>query len=343
MKHALILHGTDGTSQINWFPWLKKELETLNYKTYVPNLPHAERPNLHRYNEFLLKELPFTLNQESILIGHSSGSVAVLGLLQALPENTVVDTCYLVSAFKDDLGWNSLSELFLEPLDFKKIKTKAKKFVFIHSDNDPYCSLEQVRYLHEKLGGELIIQPNQKHFSVGTAGEKYTSFPFLLTLIQNGGLSKVIYEFAKSQQIMSLATFDEHLWIANVYFSINLALQLNFVSTPTREHTQHIAKNSEAAVSIIDSTQTPQKHQSFSKIGIQLHGDAKILSELSEITTALKEWKIVLNIKTDEYFSPEKVLNNSVPEKIYQVIPRKIKFFNETLFDEEEVPWMELQ
>lgn len=104
-------------------------------------------------------------NEESVLIGHSSGAVAILGLLEALPEDITVNKCILVGSFRDDLGWSSLRELFLKPFSFEKIKKRAKKFVFIHSDNDPYCPREHAEYLAKKLGGTLIIKPGEAHFS----------------------------------------------------------------------------------------------------------------------------------------------------------------------------------
>lgn len=183
MKNALILHGTSDTSKGNWFWWLKTQLDQHGWQTYVPDLPHAEAPRIPTYNKFLLNT-DWDFNNESILIGHSSGAVAILGLLQALPDEVTVDTCYLVGAFKDDLGWKSLAGLFETPFDFEKIKSKAKKFIFLHSDNDPYCPLEHAQYLAKRLESELIIKPGQKHFSVGTAGEHYKQFPFLLSLIE---------------------------------------------------------------------------------------------------------------------------------------------------------------
>ena len=178
MKNTLILHGKDGDSQENWFPWLEKELEKEDYKVWVPDLPGADKPSIERHATFLLEN-----NAESILIGHSSGAVTILGLLQSLPEDTKVDTCYLVGSFKDDLGWDSLKDLFVTPFDYEKIKTKAKNFIFIHSDDDPYCPLEHAQYLSEKLNGELIVIKGQKHFSVGTYGEDYKKFPYLRDLI----------------------------------------------------------------------------------------------------------------------------------------------------------------
>lgn len=165
MKNALILHGTDANSSANWFPWLKNELEERGYQVWVPDLPHAEKPNIERYNDFLLANKEWEFTEESIIIGHSSGAVAILGLLQALPENIVVNKCFLVGSFKDDLGWESLKELFLKPFDFEKIKKQAKEFIFIHSDNDPYCPLEHAKYLAGTVGGKLILIPGAGHFS----------------------------------------------------------------------------------------------------------------------------------------------------------------------------------
>ncbi len=185
MKNAIILHGTDGYPTENWFDWLRQELEKKSWQVFVPQLPNCDRPNIKIYNKFLLKEKSYQFNKESILIGHSSGAVAILGLLQVLPESVVVDTCYLIGAFKDNLDWDALDGLFEEPFDFAKIKNKAKHFVFIHSDNDPYCPLEHAEFLAEKLDGELIIREGQKHFSIGSFGEEYKKFPFLLELIES--------------------------------------------------------------------------------------------------------------------------------------------------------------
>lgn len=124
MKNALILHGTNGSPEANWFDWLKAELEKLSYKVWVPQLPGADKPSVKRYNKFLLEENSWDFNEESIIIGHSSGSVEILGLLQALPEGVEVDTCYLIGSFShvlaDEPDWGQLKGLFEKPFDFKK-------------------------------------------------------------------------------------------------------------------------------------------------------------------------------------------------------------------------------
>ncbi len=181
-KNALILHGTGGNSKSNWFPWLKEELGKIGYEVWVPDLPGAGNPNVKTYSDFLLGS-DFKFSVDTIIIGHSSGSVEIFGLLQKLPVS--VGPVYLVGSFKDNLGRDDLKGLFLEPFDFKKIKSKAKKFVFFHSDDDPYCPLDHAKYLSEKTGGELVIIAGQKHFSISTSGEKYKEFPELLEKIKD--------------------------------------------------------------------------------------------------------------------------------------------------------------
>lgn len=184
MKNALILHGTDATSQDNWFAWLGKELERLNWNVWIPDLPEANKPSVKRYNTFLKSQKEFdSIDNETVMIGHSSGAVAILGFLQTLPKDIVVKQIILVGVFKNDLGWDALKELFDDPFDFEMIKTHVKEITLIHSDNDPYIPLDQAEYLADQLDGELIILKGQKHFSA-SMDPKYTKFPFLLELLK---------------------------------------------------------------------------------------------------------------------------------------------------------------
>lgn len=181
MKNALILHGTGGSSQGNWFPWLKTELEARGYKVWVPDLPLSEKPNIGRYNQYIFEN--WHLNKDSIIIGHSSGSVAALGLLQHLPVDLQIDKAILVAGFKDNLGREDLSELFERPFNFPKIKSHCRKFILIHSDDDPYVPITHGEFIRDQLDGDLVVLDGQKHFSTGTIGEVYLRFPQILDYI----------------------------------------------------------------------------------------------------------------------------------------------------------------
>lgn len=181
MKNAVILHGTDGEPTHNWFPWLRRELEAQGYKVWVPQLPDADRPDIGRYNAFLFSQ-GWEFDADTVLIGHSSGAVAILGLIEALPDRVQINTAILVGAFTGHLDREELKGMD-KPFDFEKLRTRAKRFVLVHSDNDRYCPLAHAEFLAEKLGGELIVKPGQDHFSVGTAGEQYREFPLLLEIL----------------------------------------------------------------------------------------------------------------------------------------------------------------
>lgn len=181
MKNAIILHGTDNTPEGNWFRWLEKQLQERGYDVWLPQLPDAARPNAQKYNQLLLSH-GFDYNQETLLIGHSSGAAAILNLLQELPDSVKIKAAFLVGAFEGPLGKDTRSELFPKPFDFAKIKARCRKFILIHSDNDPYCPLPGAKFLAGKLEGELIIESGQGHFNL-QASPEYKRFPLLLKLI----------------------------------------------------------------------------------------------------------------------------------------------------------------
>jgi len=180
MKNALILHGTGATPASNWFIWLKNSLEEQGYQVWLPQLPNSDHPEIKKYVKYLTKG-NFEYNDQTVLIGHSSDAVASLGLLENL--QTKPRATYLVSAFEDNLGWDALDGLFTKPLNFPKIKQKSRKFVFIHSDNDPYCPLVHAKRLSNMMSGELLILKNQGHFNTENS-PKYKKFPKLLELIK---------------------------------------------------------------------------------------------------------------------------------------------------------------
>ncbi len=182
MKNVLILHSTANDSNGNWYSWLRDELTAKGYVVWLPDLPNSETPNIQIYNKFILENKDWVFNEDSIIIGHSSGAVAALGLLEVLPMDVKINKCILVSVFENDLGWPVLQGLFIKPLEYELIKQKSKKFILIHSENDPHCPLEGAEHIASKIDGQLIIKKGQGNFNLQT-GEYYKKFPFLLELV----------------------------------------------------------------------------------------------------------------------------------------------------------------
>ena len=178
---VVILHGTSADHTKNWFPWLKLQLENLGHDVWVPDLPGADKPQIPKYNEFLLEsDWDFT---DNLVIGHSSGAVETLALLEALPENVRIKTAVLVGVFRGDLGWESLHGMNKD-INMPKVKQKAGKFIVVHSDDDPYCPLEGARWVADQLNASLKIFHGMGHFSE-SLDPRFNQFPDLLEIIKH--------------------------------------------------------------------------------------------------------------------------------------------------------------
>ena len=157
----------------------------------MPDLPGADHPNVHTYTSYILEHAPWPIDENVTLIGHSSGAVEILHLLQNLPADKKVKAAIFVGAFTKELAshpnWNMLTGLFLDPFDFALIKSKAAHITFVHSEDDPHCPLEQARYLAGELAAELVIFPDKKHFSVNT-DPSFTKFPEILDIINKASV-----------------------------------------------------------------------------------------------------------------------------------------------------------
>jgi predicted alpha/beta hydrolase family esterase len=183
MKRAVILHGTDGSPESNWFPWLKGKLETRGYEVWVPALPGNHTPNRRIYNDFLFdSKWDFS---DNLIIGHSSGAVSVLNLLgdKRCPH---IKTGVLVGAWSHtndtELDSKQFQELFPpNGFDFDFIKSNANHLFFMHGDDDPNCPIEQAKWLAEQMGSEIIIVPDGGHLNQ-TAG--FTELPQLINALE---------------------------------------------------------------------------------------------------------------------------------------------------------------
>lgn len=101
MKDVLILHGAGNNSQGNWLPWLKVELEKKGYKVWSPDLPNSDTPVLKGWLDTIFSNKEWEFNEESIIVGHSSGATLTLRVLENLPEGAKINKAILVAGFID--------------------------------------------------------------------------------------------------------------------------------------------------------------------------------------------------------------------------------------------------
>lgn len=183
-KTAVLLHGTDGSNtDYFWFADTKQYLEAAGYTVWWPLLPHTEKPELQESLGFVLEHMP-QLDQESVIVGHSSACPLILALLEKL--DTPVDKAILVSGFYQPIGdENNISRLMLQDsYNWQKIKANAKEIYLLNSDNDPWgCNDQQARLAAEKLDAPLIVMFGQGHMGTGSFNQPYKEFPLVKKLL----------------------------------------------------------------------------------------------------------------------------------------------------------------
>lgn len=176
MTKAIILHGTGETPDSYWYPYIKKSLENRGYDVWIPNLPNAGQAKLDEWLPFVMGN--WDVNENTILIGHSSGCPLILSILERITAKA--KQAILVSGFFD-LESNIIQKAY----NWDKIKDSVEDIIFINSDNDPWgCDDKQGRKMFDKLGGTLIIRHGEGHMGSTTYNQPYKEFPFLLKLIK---------------------------------------------------------------------------------------------------------------------------------------------------------------
>ena len=181
MVNFFIVHGTEGSFNSNWFPWLKSELEKKGFEVIVPDFPTPKGQSLSNWLN-VFDNYKDKVNSETIFVGHSLGPAFILSFLERL-ENSV-NACFFVAGFLDSLGnehFDSLNKSFVDKkFDWEKIRSNCGRFFIINSKDDPYVPIDKGKRLADKVGGEFFELENAGHIN---SEYGYTKFPFLLDKI----------------------------------------------------------------------------------------------------------------------------------------------------------------
>ncbi len=178
MKTAFIIHGTGGSPEGNWFPWLKTELQKQQYQVFVPRFPTPENQNLENWLETFERYKKY-VTKDTIFIAHSVGPSFVCSLLEGLDFS--VQACLFASGFLWKLGhpyFDTLNASFTErDFDWEKIRKNCEYFYMCHGSDDPYVPLRNAREMSFGLWIQIDIIEAGKHLNTENG---YTDFPYLL-------------------------------------------------------------------------------------------------------------------------------------------------------------------
>lgn len=182
----VILHGTMGSPEGNWFPWLAKELEGLRQEVVRPQLPTPEGQTPDNWVK-VIKEAVDSLggpSEEVVLVAHSMSCFASCDYLSQIDKQ--INSAYFVAGFAETYDWPDpypkLNNPFVEKaLDWKKVKTNCPRIFCFDGDDDKYVSFEMAKKFAGLCNAKLTIIPNGGHL---TESSGYKTFPLLLETIR---------------------------------------------------------------------------------------------------------------------------------------------------------------
>ena len=175
-NNYIILHGSFGSKDGNWFPWLKKQLEYKKYKVDVPQMPiGVGKQNYTNWSNELSK---LTINENTIIIAHSIAPVFVCKYL--INNKIKVKKLIFVCGFNNYLGINEEYDnvnksMYIDNLT--EIKNYCNDVICYYSDNDPYVKYEVEKDFADTISTEQYCIKNGGHLNSESG---YTEFDELL-------------------------------------------------------------------------------------------------------------------------------------------------------------------
>lgn len=198
----LIVHGSYGSPDENWFRWLERELKELGHEVILEQFPvdvwdevnkigpeeiknYSPIESLTSWDEFFVAHvLPKIEDGKIGFVGHSIAPIFILHMLAKY--DIKFKTALFVAPFFnipfDPSTWQfyPVNKTFYSyDFNFDQLKEKVDASHVIYSDNDPYVPISEPILFANKLGSKTHIVPNGSHL-----GSSFTEFPLLLDLIK---------------------------------------------------------------------------------------------------------------------------------------------------------------
>lgn len=186
MKNAILIHGTcdkdeyfDGSqpslSNDHWFPWIQKQLLINNIFCQTPEMPDAHTPVYEKWKKEFER---FTVDENSILVGHSCGGGF---LIRWLTENKIkINKLILVAPWLDPERLKT-TDFFNFEIDKNLLDRVNATHLFVSKDDDKDIH-DSVSLISENLQRiETHEFKNMGHFTFGQM--KSDKFPELLDLM----------------------------------------------------------------------------------------------------------------------------------------------------------------
>jgi predicted alpha/beta hydrolase family esterase len=182
-KTVIIVHGAYGYPEENWFGWLKRQLEAEEIVCHVPALPTPQGQDLQAWSSVFEQAVGDSINDQTILIGHSLGAAFILRWLEQKPRK--VFAVILTGAFIGSVGdqrFDLINQSFFQTdFDWEVIRGCSRSFTCYYGTEDNYVTRQQFHFIARQLNARKIIISKAGHFNCASG---YGRFPHLLLQLQ---------------------------------------------------------------------------------------------------------------------------------------------------------------
>lgn len=157
-----------GTPTVEWYQWLKPQLEALDYSVHVMDMPDPSLPRLDTWPPALAAAIG-SPDEKTHFIGHSVGCQTIMRYLASLPPGSRVGKVLCVAGWwtiDASVVWESIVPWIETPIDLEAIRSAAPEIHVLISDNDEFTSDHEAntRAWQSKVNARVVVVPNEMHF-----------------------------------------------------------------------------------------------------------------------------------------------------------------------------------
>ncbi|MET1052813.1 MAG: alpha/beta hydrolase [Mycetocola sp.] len=158
----VVAHGYLASPEKHWFPWLVEQYGAEIVS--VPALPDPKAPQLDAWLDTLRAAIG-EVDDDTVLIGHSLGSVTTLRVLDSLPRPWTLGGLIIVAGFAEPLpNLPQLDPFTVPPLDLAPLVGSIRQRQVFGSDNDTTVDPSVTAALAKAIDAPLTILPGRGHF-----------------------------------------------------------------------------------------------------------------------------------------------------------------------------------
>ena len=176
MSSYIIAHGSFGSPEGNWFPWLKYKLRQQGKTVVVPKFPVGI--GMQNFENWAKTMDGLQINNDTVIIAHS---IAPIFICKYLIQNKIsVKKLIFVCGFNNYLGINEDFDTVNKPMyinNYADIKKYCNNIICFYSDNDPYVRYEVEKEFADTIANEKIVIKNGGHLNTESG---YTEFNEIL-------------------------------------------------------------------------------------------------------------------------------------------------------------------